>query len=70
MVRKITLQLSEPGRGPIASAAGSSAIAFGDATAATEAQDARLPAFGIRSFGGHNRGSNKFEPATTVIRPH
>jgi len=42
MVLKLTLHLSEPGRGSIASAGGSGAIVFGVATTATAAQTAEL----------------------------
>ena len=42
MVLKLTPQLSEPGRGSIASAGGSSAIVFGAATTATAARTAEL----------------------------
>jgi len=59
MVLKLTLHLSEPGRDPIATAGGSSAIAFGGSTAATAAQNAGLPACDWASSGRHNRSSNE-----------
>lgn len=47
MVLKLTLHLSGPGRGSIASAGGSGAIAFAVARPATEGRNAGLPAFDI-----------------------
>jgi hypothetical protein len=58
MVLKLTLHLSERGRGSIAAAGGSSAIAFGAATPAIAAQNAGLRAFDTGSSSSHNRGSN------------
>jgi len=55
-----------PVRGPIASAAGSGATVFAMAIPASEARNARLPAFHIGSTWRRNRVSNTFESNCTV----
>ena len=68
MVLKLTLHLSGPGRGSIASAGGSGAIAFAVARPAIEGRNAGLPAFDRGSSSCHNRGSNSADAGAIHAR--